>query len=145
MRRSSSNSFKSVFSITLILVGLILLALLLTGDKLFSSLEGTLLDMDLRQIAIVADSPLRSASADRHTTYVPAAARQENIRGEVDFVGRDHIEVFGMDFEVTSRTIFKGFNSLNDLSEGKKVEIEFSREGGRRKALRIELESGLFS
>ena len=141
MGKSSSVSFKGAFSIVLIWTGLLLLlAPLLRGTKLTSSLEGTLLDMDLRKIAFVANSPLHSTPANRRATYVSVATK-ENISGEVDFVGREHIEVEGLRFEVTNRTVFKGFNSLTDLSEGKEVEVEFSRQESKYTASQIALGS----
>ena len=139
MHRPSSTSFKSVLSITLILAGLILLALLLAGNERLLSLKDALLDTEVQQMAFVNYFP-HSAAADRQVSYALVTRRLEDINGEVGFVGQNYIEVLGMDFEVTRRTVFEGFDTLNDLTEGKEVEVEFSRKDSTYQALRVVLQ-----
>ena len=49
------------------------------------------------------------------------------------------LTVDGIDYAVTDKTEFEGFDSLADLAVGDEVEIEYKENGGNREAVEVEL------
>lgn len=66
---------------------------------------------------------------------------EKEVTGPVEAIGESSLTVDGIEYAVTDDTKFEeGLSSLDDLSVGDEVEIEYESRDGGREALEVELE-----
>ncbi len=63
----------------------------------------------------------------------------KEVNGIVEAIGANSLTVDGIEYIVTDKTEFDGFDSLSDLSVGDAVEVEYKESNGVREAVEIEL------
>ncbi len=68
---------------------------------------------------------------------------EKEVTGIIEAIGDNALTVDGIEYRVTDKTEFEGFNSLADLAVGNEVEIEYEEDSsGNRTAKEIELAGG---
>lgn len=68
---------------------------------------------------------------------------EKEVSGIVEAIGDNTLTVDGVEYRVTDKTEFEGFNSLADLAVGDEVEIEYEEDSsGNRTAKEIDLAGG---
>ncbi len=65
---------------------------------------------------------------------------EKEVTGIIEAIGDNSLTVDGIEYRVTDKTEFEGFESLTDLVPFvSEVEIEYKENGGSREAVEIEL------
>lgn len=72
-------------------------------------------------------------------TFEDVFENEKEVNATIEEVGADFLVADAIRYEVTSDTEFDGFDSLDDLSVGDEVEIEYEENSGGRRAVEIEL------
>lgn len=72
-------------------------------------------------------------------TFEDVFENEKEVTATIEEVGADFLVADAIRYEVTGDTEFDGFDSLEDLSVGDEVEIEYEENSGGRRAVEIEL------